>query len=80
MKNYPIIFTDGKHLISTNPDELHKFAKSIGLKREWFQNKPGKIPHYDIWGAPLKIVIHVSLGNRIELVSTRKLIKIWRAQ
>lgn len=27
-------------------DELHEFAKSIGLKREWFQDRG--FPHYDL--------------------------------
>ena len=28
--------------------ELHDFAASIGLKREWFQSSPGRLPHYDL--------------------------------
>lgn len=36
------------HLGSTEGlDELHAFAKKLGLKREWFQDKP-RHPHYDI--------------------------------
>jgi len=35
------LFTDGKI------NELHNFAKEIGLEREWFQDKE-KFPHYDI--------------------------------
>lgn len=33
----------------TNGDirELHDFAARLGLKRAWFQNKPGH-PHYDV--------------------------------
>lgn len=27
--------------------ELHAFARKIGLKRSWFQNKP-RHPHYDL--------------------------------
>lgn len=27
---------------------LHLFAKTIGLKRSWFQNRAGKMPHYDL--------------------------------
>jgi len=34
------------HLIADTLDELHRFAVSIGLKREWFQNH--SIPHYDL--------------------------------
>lgn len=37
------------HLAATTIEELHEFAKSIGLKREWFQDKPGH-PHYDLKG------------------------------
>jgi hypothetical protein len=36
------------HLVSdTSFNELHEFAKRIGLKREWYQNKPPH-PHYDL--------------------------------
>ena len=35
------------HLTAKNIELLHQFAQSIGLKREWFQDKP-KRPHYDI--------------------------------
>jgi len=35
------------HMVSdTSLEELHAFAKKLGLKREWFQDK--KVPHYDI--------------------------------
>lgn len=37
----------GGHLIGTDIDELHKFAQSIGLKREWYQGHTG-FPHYDL--------------------------------
>lgn len=32
--------------VPANDDELHKFAKKIGLKRSWFQEKSR--PHYDV--------------------------------
>lgn len=37
------------HLWCDEGDEelLHKIAMQIGLKREWFQDKPG-FPHYDL--------------------------------
>ena len=38
-----------------NLDELHAFAKSIGLKTDWFQNK--KVPHYDLFGAMIQKAI-----------------------
>jgi len=30
-----------------NVEELHQFAEKIGLKREYFQDKP-RFPHYDL--------------------------------
>ena len=30
-----------------NIEKLHEFAQKIGLKKEWFQNKP-QFPHYDL--------------------------------
>ncbi len=34
-------------MFSDTPDELHAFAKKIGLRREWFQNDE-RLPHYDL--------------------------------
>lgn len=43
-----MILTDGVHLVSdASIEELHAFARKLGLLRIWFQDKPGK-PHYDI--------------------------------
>lgn len=39
------MFTDA---LMDNMEVLHKFAESVGLKREWFQYRPGKLPHYDL--------------------------------
>ena len=44
-----MIYTDGTHLVADTLTELHKFARIIGMKREWFQS--GRLPHYDIWGS-----------------------------
>ncbi len=35
------------HLIADSLDELHEFAKRIGMKRAWFQND-SRLPHYDL--------------------------------
>jgi len=35
------------HLTADTLDELHAFAVRIGLRRAYFQNKPG-FPHYDL--------------------------------
>ena len=36
----------GGHLQADTADELHEFAARLGLKRSWFQSKPGR-PEYD---------------------------------
>ncbi|WP_232064315.1 DUF4031 domain-containing protein [Undibacterium sp. YM2] len=35
------------HLVADSLDELHLFAKSLGLKRAWFQAH-ASLPHYDV--------------------------------
>jgi len=32
--------------LASDLDELHEFAQSIGLKRQWFQDQT--FPHYDV--------------------------------
>jgi hypothetical protein len=36
------------HLIADDRDELHAFATRLGLRREWFQDKPNGRWHYDV--------------------------------
>ncbi len=33
---------------ATSLDVLHGFAAKIGMRRQWFQNPPGAMPHYDL--------------------------------
>lgn len=35
------------HLVADTLDELHDFARALGLKRSWFQHS-ASYPHYDI--------------------------------
>lgn len=35
------------HLVADTLDELHDFAKTLGLKRSWYQHS-ASYPHYDI--------------------------------
>jgi hypothetical protein len=43
-------WTGGGHLMADTLDELHAFALSLGLRREWFQTRPGRPEkdHYDM--------------------------------
>lgn len=37
------------HMVADSPAELHAMAEAIGMRREWFQDPPGKDhPHYDV--------------------------------
>lgn len=35
------------HMIADDLDELHAMARRLGMKQEWFQDKPN-FPHYDL--------------------------------
>jgi hypothetical protein len=43
-------WSGGGHLQADTPEELHAFAAQLGLRREWFQSKPGRPEndHYDL--------------------------------
>jgi hypothetical protein len=58
------------HLVSdASLDELHAFAESLGLRREWFQAK--SIPHYDLTGA----VYERAIERGAVLVSSREIVR-----
>lgn len=43
-----MILTDGSHLVSTeSAQELHAFARQVGLKHGWYQ-AGHRHPHYDV--------------------------------
>src|SRR5882762_4885703 len=54
------------HLAADSLKELHAMAASIGLKRSWFQDKPG-FPHYDL--TPGKRLAAICRGS---VIMTRK--------
>jgi len=57
------------HLVSDHSlEELHEFAASLGLRREWFQMK--SIPHYDLTGAAYEL----ALERGATLVSSREIV------
>lgn len=43
-------WSGGGHMQADTVDELHAFAARLGLKRSWFQTKPGRPEHdhYDL--------------------------------
>ncbi len=52
-------WTGGGHMQADTLDELHAFATVIGMRREWFQSKPGRPEndHYDLTGAARDLAI-----------------------
>jgi hypothetical protein len=42
------------HLIADDTEELHRFAASLGLRREWFQANPER-PWHDHYDLPEEI-------------------------
>lgn len=46
-------WSGGGHLQADTPEELHAFAERLGLRRAWFQSKPGRPEndHYDLTAA-----------------------------
>jgi len=66
-----MIFFDGIHLTSQNIDKLHEFAQSIGLKREWYQDKT--LPHYDIIS---KRISKLAVDKGAILTNNREMFKL----
>jgi hypothetical protein len=66
-----VVYTDGIHLGGDELEELHRFARSIGLKRKWFQNHP-RHPHYDLT-SPKKLEEAISKG--VEHIKTKEFLK-----
>lgn len=69
-----MIYTDGVHLVSTDLEELHVFAKKIGLKRCWFQGtRRHRFPHYDLT-TPHKSEVAIQSGA--VFVTSRQLVSV----
>ncbi len=67
-----MIYTDGVHLVADELEELHSFAQSVGLKRQWFQEQPGH-SHYDI--TTQRMLRKILDTNMVTKVSTKQLVK-----
>ena len=52
-------WSGGGHLQADTLDELHEFADRMGLRREWFQSKPGRPEndHYDLTRAGRELAL-----------------------
>lgn len=71
-----MIYTDNVHLTGDSLRELHTFAQSVGLRREWFQDHPHH-PHYDIT-TPRKLRKVLSRDTVVRISTKQLLEKIIR--
>ena len=63
--------------VDTPLERLHEFADRIGLKRQWFQHKPGGLPHYDL--TPKKRELAITYGaTEVSIHDTAQAIREWR--
>ncbi|MGH2933922.1 MAG: DUF4031 domain-containing protein [Gaiellaceae bacterium] len=63
------------HLVADSPDELHRAARQLGLRREWAQEK-GRTLHYDLPEELRELAVELGLAEPItwrELVGRRQL-------
>ncbi len=69
-----MILTDGTHLVSDRSiEELHRFARNLGLKRCWFQEGGArKIPHFDL---TTPNAVSRALENGAVLVTSRDIVR-----
>lgn len=65
------------HMLADSLEELHDMAGKLGLKRKWFQHKPGNTPHYDLSKSVRAKA--VALGAvEIDRKKTAQLVDWWR--
>jgi hypothetical protein len=66
------------HMLADHPDELHRFAAHLGIKRTSFQCPPrSSTPHYDLTGFERKraIALGAIACSREEIVAVRRRIR-----
>jgi len=75
-------WSGGGHMQADTLDELHAFAARIGMRREWFQSKPGRPEndHYDLTGAARELAIALGATTEDRRAGTRRRQAIRRAR
>ena len=64
------------HLIADDIDELHGFAKRIGMRYLWFQND-SRLPHYDLNESRRRVAVK---QGAVELDRRGFVEKMWQLQ
>jgi hypothetical protein len=72
----------GGHLQADTLEELHAFAAGMGLRREWFQSKPGRPEndHYDLTEAGRVLALELGAIAEDRRSGTRRRQAIRRAR
>lgn len=67
-------YTDGIHLVADSLEELHEFAKQIGIKRCWFHGIRKGHPHYDLpkWKRDAAFLAQVQYRDSREILLRSK--------
>jgi Protein of unknown function (DUF4031) len=67
-------WSGGGHLQADTLDELHAFAGRLGLRREWFQSKPGRPEndHYDLTRVRRELAIGLGATTEDRRTGTRR--------
>lgn len=74
-------WSGGGHMQADTLEELHAFAARIGMRREWFQAKPGRPEndHYDLSRAAREVAITLGAVTEDRRSGTRRRQAIRRA-
>lgn len=64
------------HLVADSIDELHDFARKLGMRRAWFQHA-ASYPHYDITVESRVRALRLGAvtGNRIQIITCARKLK-----
>lgn len=64
------------HLVADSLEELHDFARCLGLKRRWFQHQ-ASYPHYDVTVAVREKALAMGAidGDRLAIVTCARVLK-----
>jgi hypothetical protein len=67
-------WTGGGHLQADSLAELHTFAERMGLRREWFQSRPGRPEndHYDLTVAGRELALELGAVSEDRRTGTRR--------
>jgi hypothetical protein len=70
-----MIYTDMIHLIADDLNELHEFAKNIGLHRNYFHGVRKGHPHYDLTSKHIKNKV---IERNVKIISSKDIVNIFK--